>query len=164
MMQQRESRGTMMDWLYEGLGEWCRPCLQALYESGMRYQDAMMKAIEQFYLDLRLEVPEVLAIGRPAACGGESVPVCTARLRAASASDLEGTIALFRKRARFIDEMNEAMDALTDPRVRNYMACRAVVAAKVDYDLTPEDRRADRGEAIRRRQDFFRIEATVGMD
>jgi hypothetical protein len=164
VMQQRESRGTMMDWLYEGLGEWCRPCLQALYESGMRYQDAMMKAIEQFYLDLRLEVPEVLAIGRPAACGGESVPVCTARLRAASASDLEGTIALFRKRARFIDEMNEAMDALTDPRVRNYMACRAVVAAKVDYDLTPEDRRADRGEAIRRRQDFFRIEATVGMD
>jgi hypothetical protein len=163
VVQQREARGSLMEWLYEGLGDWCRPCLQSLYESGMRYQDALLTAIDQFYLDLRLEVPEVRAVGTPELCRGESVPICIARMRAERANDLEQTIALFRRRAEFIDEMNSRMDALTDPRVRNYMACRAVVAAKVDYDLTPDDNRADRGEANRRRMDFFRIEATVGM-
>jgi hypothetical protein len=164
VMQQRDSRGTLMDWLYEGLGEWCQPCLQALYESGMRYQDAMLEAITQFYLDLRLEVPEVAALGHTSSCAGETLPVCVARLRAANAADTDGTIELFRRRARFIDEMNGKLDGLSDPRVRNYMACRAVVAAKIDYDLTPDDKRAGRGEANRRKQDFFRIEATVGME
>ncbi len=163
VQQQREARGTLMDWLYEGLGDWCRSCLQGLYESGLRYQDAMMTAIDQFYLDLRLDVPEVRAIGTPEMCRGESVPICIARLRAASATDLEGTIALFRRRAEFIDEMNHRLDALSDPRVRNYMTCRAIVAARVDYELTPDDKRAGRGEANRRRMDFFRAEATVGM-
>jgi hypothetical protein len=163
VLRQREERGTLMDWLYEGLGEWCRPCLQTLYESGMRYQDVLMTAIDQFYLDLRLDVPEVRAIGTPPSCGGETVPVCVSRLRAQRAATLDETIALFRKRARFIDEMNDRMYTLTDPRVRNYMACRAVVAAKVDYDVTPDERRSGRGEANRRRMEFFRIEATVGM-
>jgi hypothetical protein len=163
VMQQRDSRGTLMDWLYEGLGEWCQPCLQTLYESGMRYQDAMLVAINQFYLDLRLEVPEVAALGHPSSCAGETLPVCIARLRAASAADTAGAIELFRRRARFIDEMNGKLDGLSDPRVRNYMACRAVIAAKIDYDFTPDDKRSGRGEANRRKQDFFRIEATVGM-
>jgi hypothetical protein len=163
VVQQREARGSLMEWLYEGLGEWCRPCLQSLYESGMRYQDAMLTAIDQFYLDLRLDVPEVRAVGTPELCAGESVPVCIARMRAAPTGDLERSMALFRQRAQFIDEMNNRLDALTDPRVRNYMACRAVVASKVDYDLTPDERRVGRGEANRRRMDFFRIEATVGM-
>jgi hypothetical protein len=59
--------------------------------------------------------------------------------------------------------MNGKLDGLSDPRVRNYMACRAVIAAKIDYDFTPDDKRSGRGEANRRKQDFFRIEATVGM-
>jgi hypothetical protein len=163
VMQQREARGTLMDWLYEGLGEWCRPCTQSLYESGLRYQDAMLTAIGQFYLDLRLEVPEVRAMGTPALCEGEAVPVCIARLRKAQGDDLDRTIALFTRRASFIEDMSRRMDGLTDTRVRNYMACRAVIAAKVDYDLTPDERRSGRGEANRKRQDFFRIEATVGM-
>ncbi|WP_295585757.1 hypothetical protein [uncultured Lamprocystis sp.] len=44
------------------------------------------------------------------------------------------------------------------------MTCRAVQAAKIDFDLTPEARIKNRSEAKRRAEDFFRIEASVGMD
>ena len=44
------------------------------------------------------------------------------------------------------------------------MACRAAIAAKDDFDLTPEDKRPGATEERRRGRDFFRVEATVGMD
>jgi len=84
-------------------------------------------------------------------------------LRARQAESLEETIALFRERARFIDSINNQLDRINDPRVRNYMVCRAVIAARADYDLTSVERRGGRDEAERRALHFFRIEATVGM-
>jgi hypothetical protein len=39
-----------------------------------------------------------------------------------------------------------------------------VVAAKIDFDATDEGRTDDRGEDKRRAEQFFRIEASVGMD
>ena len=44
------------------------------------------------------------------------------------------------------------------------MTCRAVQAAKIDFDATADDRNENRGEAKRRAEQFFRIEASVGMD
>ncbi len=44
------------------------------------------------------------------------------------------------------------------------MTCRAVLATKVDFDATPDDRNSDRGEAKRRAEQFFRVEASVGME
>ncbi|MDH4115035.1 MAG: hypothetical protein OEU89_06145, partial [Burkholderiaceae bacterium] len=92
-----------------------------------------------------------------------SVPVCIGRLRAERPANLQEAIDLFRRRAQFIDAMNGQLDRLADPRVRSYMTCRAVIGARVDYELTPDDRRRGRGEDRRRSQDFFRTEATVGM-
>jgi len=163
VQRQRDSRGTLMEWLYEGLGESCASCLQSLYESGMRYQDAMLETIVTLYHDFWTEVPEVSAMGDPASCGGHSVPVCIGRLRAERPANLQEAIDLFRRRAQFIDAMNGQLDRLADPRVRSYMTCRAVIGARVDYELTPDDRRRGRGEDRRRSQDFFRTEATVGM-
>ena len=40
----------------------------------------------------------------------------------------------------------------------------AVVAAKIDFDATDENRTDNRGEDKRRAEQFFRIEASVGMD
>ena len=163
VQRQRDSRGTLMEWLYEGLGESCASCLQSLYESGMRYQDAMLETIVTLYHDFWTEVPEVSAMRDPASCGEHSVPVCIGRLRAERPTTLADTISLFRRRAQFIDAMNSQLDGLKDPRVRSYMTCRAVIGARVDYELTPDDRRRGRGEDQRRSQDFFRSEATVGM-
>ena len=161
---QREARGTLMDWLFEGLGEWCASCLHSLYESGMRYQDALLETIDQLYTNFEDRVPEVRALRAPPACGEGTVSECVARLRATTVDDLDGAIRLFRLKAKVVDALNQQFDALKDSRVRAYMTCRAVASARIDYDLTPEERRAGRGEENRRRMDFFRTEATVGMD
>ena len=44
------------------------------------------------------------------------------------------------------------------------MSCRAVLAAKDDFDLTPEARIPRRALARRLSGDYFRSEATVGME
>jgi hypothetical protein len=75
----------------------------------------------------------------------------------------DGTIALVRAKAAFVDMVNGELDLLQAPQLRAYMTCRAVLAAKIDHDLTPGGRRAGSDEASRRAQDFFRVEATVGM-
>jgi hypothetical protein len=164
VQQQKDSRGTLFEWLYEGLGDWCQSCLQSLYESGLRYQNVLMTAIRQFHDDFWTTVPSVAAMRSPAWCGTTSVTVCIGRLRARQPSNLEETIDLFRRQAQFIDSFNRQLDTIEDPRVKQYMTCRAVVGARIDYELTPEDRLHGRGEANRRSQDFFRIEATVGVD
>ena len=161
--KQRESRGTLVDWLYQGLGESCPSCLQGLYESGGRYQDALLDTIHDLYQDLGSEVPAIHTVQRPARCEGRSVPACMAMLRATHPTDLDATIALVRAKAAFVDTVNSQLDEFQAPKLRAYMTCRAVLAAKIDHDLTPGGRRAGSDEASRRAHDFFRVEATVGM-
>lgn len=161
--KQRDSRGTLVDWLYEGLGESCPSCLQSLYESGGRYQDALLETIHDLYEDLGSEIPEIHAVRRPARCEGLSVPACMAMLRATHPTDLQATISLVRAKAAFVDTVNSQLDEMQAPKLRAYMTCRAVKAAKIDHDLTGFGRRPGTDEATRRAQDFFRIEATVGM-
>ena len=60
--------------------------------------------------------------------------------------------------------VNEYLDLLDGPQARAYMTCRAVQAAKIDFDATDEDRNENRSEERRRAEQFFRIEASVGMD
>lgn len=162
--QQRNGRGSLMEWIYEGFGEWCAACQRTLYESGMRYQDALLETMSELYRDFSAEVPAVNRLRPPAACAGAETARCIAELRQARPATLAEAQALFRRRAEVIAALDEQLDDIDDARVRNYMACRAVVAAKLDYELTPDERRRGRGEANRRRQDFFRTEATVGLD
>lgn len=50
------------------------------------------------------------------------------------------------------------------PSTQAYMTCRAMLATKLDFDATPDDRNENRSEANRRAEQFFRIDASVGMD
>jgi hypothetical protein len=163
VQQQREARGTLFDWISESLSEWCTTCQRNLYASGIRYQDSLLRAIEQTYVDLLPHVPAVRQLRPPESCGASSVPECLVKLQVKAPDDLDETMALFRRRAQFIDAMNHQFDELPGSLVRNYMACRAVIGAKIDFDLTPKDRRPGQDEEGRRARDFFRIEATVGM-
>jgi len=163
VQEQRSARGTMFDWLVASLGDWCESCQQSLYASGLRYQDAMLRTIQQAYVDLLPEVPAMKPMQPPASCGFDSWTECMTQLRSKPPADLEGSIELFRRRAQFIDTMNHQFDTLQDGTVRNYMACRAVIGAKIDHDLTPSEQRPGRDEAERRARDFFRTEATVGL-
>jgi len=163
VQQQRDARGSLFDWIYESLGEWCTSCQRNLYASGIRYQDAVLRAIEQMYVDLMPEIAAVKVMRPPASCGATSVPECLVKLRVETPDVLDQAMALYRQRAQFIDAMNQQFDRLQGSLVRNYMVCRAVIGAKVDFDLTPKDRRPGQDEASRRARDFFRTEATVGF-
>ncbi|MGZ8273276.1 MAG: hypothetical protein ACXWUM_05120, partial [Burkholderiaceae bacterium] len=163
VQRQRDDRGSLLEWLYQGLGENCASCQQTLYESGLRYQDAMLETILTLYHDFWTQVPEVAGLGGASVCGTHALPVCIGRLRAEDRSTLEQTIDVFKRQARLLDAVNAQLDRIGTPSVRSYMACRAVISAQVDYEMTSEEKRHGRGEERRRERQFFRIEATVGM-
>jgi hypothetical protein len=59
--------------------------------------------------------------------------------------------------------LNDHLDDLTAPEAKAYMTCRAVHAAKIDYDLIDDEKKQRRHETQRREDHFFLIEASVGM-
>ncbi len=79
-------------------------------------------------------------------------------------TDFQGHVKLFRRKAALVATVNEYLDLLDGPQARAYMTCRAVQAAKIDFDATDDDRNENRSEEKRRAEQFFRIEASVGMD
>ena len=56
------------------------------------------------------------------------------------------------------------MDEIETPATKAYMTCRAVLAAKIDFDATSDERNDYRSEANRKTEHFFRVEASIGME
>jgi hypothetical protein len=77
----------------------------------IRFQ-SMLRTIEQMYVDLLAEVAQVKMIHPPAPCEASTAPECIVKLRVNTPDDLDQTKALFRKRAQFIDAMNQQFDEL----------------------------------------------------
>ena len=89
---------------------------------------------------------------------------CAKALMDETAVDFEGHVELFRRQADLAATVNDFLGQIDEPGAKAYMTCRAVEAAKIDFDATDDGHNADRGEAKRRAEQFFRIEASVGMD
>ncbi len=122
------------------------------YEAAHPYKDALLEVIIELYDDLGKTVGELSRIRPPAFCGDEGVRDCAASLRAAKRDFLASSIALYRKKAAFVDHVERQLDEIDDPRAKGYMTCRVAIAAKLDHDLTPEamqpgPRRASGGAA-----------------
>jgi hypothetical protein len=60
--------------------------------------------------------------------------------------------------------LNDNLGDLESDHAKAHLSCRAVQAAKTDFDLAADAANEDRGEAKRVAEQFFRIEASVGMD
>jgi hypothetical protein len=161
---QRDSRGTLVDWLFEGFADVSDSARMTVYESAHHYQDGLIDVITSTYADLGDQVPEMARISPPSFCAGQSVQNCGASLRTAQYHDLPSAIELFRKKAAFVDTVGEQLDDIKDPKAKGYMTCRAALAAKDDFDMTPEANRPGGFEERRRTSDFFRVEATVGVN
>jgi hypothetical protein len=160
--RQKDSRGTLWEWLLAHFDQSCEGCLRLLFDHAHRYQDQLLATIAQMEADIGADAG-LDAVELPGACAGRRVEACAAQLRQGEAADLPGHIAQFREKARVVDRVNEHLDDLSGTRAKAYMTCRAVFGAKTDFDETPEDQTPGRSEAFRRAGDFFRIEATVGM-
>ncbi len=134
------------------------------YEAAHPYKDALLEVIIELYDDMGATVTELSEIRPPAFCGDEGIRDCAASLREGKRDYLAASIALYRKKAAFVDTVERQLDDIEDPRARGYMTCRAAIAAKLDHELTPEATQPGTPESERRRLGFFRSSATVGMD
>jgi hypothetical protein len=124
----------------------------------------MLQVIIELYDDMGAKVEELSRIRPSDFCGDEDVRGCAASLRSAKWDSLASSIALYRKKAAFVDDVEKQLDDIEDPKAKGYMTCRAAIAAKLDHELTPEETQPGTPEGERRRLGFFRSAATVGMD
>lgn len=161
--RQRSSRGSLWEWLVAHFDESCESCQRLLFDHAHSYQDQLLATIAQLAKDIGPEAADLKNLELPAYCAGKDIEACAEDLRARNSEAIGDHIRTFRDKARLVDRMNDHLDDLRDPRAKAYMACRAVLGAKVDFDETPEADTPGRSEAFRRAGDFFRIEATVGM-
>lgn len=134
------------------------------YEAAHPYKDALLEVIIEFYDDMGGTVKELSRVRPPDFCGDESVRDCAASLRSAKWDYLASAIALYRKKAAFVDDVERQLDEIDDPRAKGYMTCRTAIAAKLDHELTPEETQPGTTESERHRLGFFRSAATVGME
>jgi hypothetical protein len=164
---QRDGRGSLFEWLYGWLGgDDCETCVATLYSNAHSYLNLMMTALKNTAVDLGREVPELATVRLPAMCTGRGLGLggCVDLLKEEKYGSLQENIALFRVKANLIDRANTILDDEGSPRAKAYMTCRAIQAAKDDFTMTPESAMSWRTEAVRRAGDFFRLEATVGME
>jgi hypothetical protein len=162
--QQRDSRGSLFGWLMEAITPDCDTCDLPLFQQSQAYMDEMLRAL----LQASAHVPEDVRARNwsrlPAWCGGEDFSECTGRLLARTDNTFQGQLGLFRRKAEMVEIVQKYMDQIETPATKAYMTCRAVLAAKIDFDATSNERNEYRSEANRKTEHFFRIEASIGME
>jgi hypothetical protein len=161
---QRDSRGTLVDWAFSSFEGISNAARLNLYEHAHSYIDGLLNVIMSTHGDLGGQVPELAEVTVPSFCVTGSVKACAAALLSMQHNDLRTSVESYRKKAFFAYMVGEQWDDIQDPRAKSYMTCRAAIAAKDDFDMTPEDKRPGTTEERRRGRDFFRVEATVGMN
>jgi hypothetical protein len=162
--RQRSDRGSLIDWIRTNFYASCEDCLALLFDNGHAYQDLMLAEIRQTRIDLGRDAVELDRTELPEVCADAGgLTSCIDRLRHLEPADNPERIALFRAKAELVDRVNWRLDRMRSPRARAYMTCRAIISAKLDFDMTPESSIPWRAESYRRSGDYFRTEATVGM-
>lgn len=161
---QRESRGTLLEWLPLAAGLTCDTCDLPLYRHAQAYQDAMLQALIQLDGHLGPDVHRMHEAKLPPWCGGSDFAACARTLQSSAPEDFAGQVALFRRKALLVERLGEHLDRLKSRQASGYMTCRAVQAARLDFDATSDARNNFRSEANRRAEQYFRIEASVGME
>lgn len=164
VLRQRQSRGSLVEWALAALAPVCESCEQPLYDHAQAYQDELLDAIVQLSSHLGRDAHRLHEARLPAWCGTADFLDCVKRLKGMQAQDFKAHVELFRRKAELVDVLGSHLDDLRSPQATDYMVCRAVQAARIDFDLTDDTRNNDRGEAKRRAEQFFRVEASVGMD
>lgn len=160
---QRDARGSLFEWMLAWLEPVCESCEAPLYRHALSYQDELLQALLQVDQDLDRGAHQLHELKLPAWCQGQDFAACAKRLLGERATDYKSSTQLFRRKAALVALLNEHLDDLDTPQAKAYMTCRAVQAAKIDFDLIENDRRPLRTEAQRNEHRFFLIEASVGM-
>lgn len=162
--RQHASRGSLFGLLRAKLSPDCEACDEDRYRRANEYQDEMLEVLIETGRHLRAESHRLDALELPMFCRGEPWSACAAALVAERPADTRGLIDLFGRKTRLVDLLGSHLDDLDEPRAKAYMTCRAVLAARIDFEGSSDLANSHRGEAKRRSEQFFRVEASVGME
>lgn len=163
VMQQRDMRGSLIEWLVESASSFCEACGDLLYEHSQNYLNQMLAMLKEASADLGEDARKLHEARLPEWCKGRDFVDCANALLAERADGHTAIVDRFGRTAELVGILNDNLDQLNSRPARSYMTCRAVLAAKMDFDLTPDDKNAQRGEANRKAAQFFRVEASIGM-
>ncbi|MFM1988045.1 MAG: hypothetical protein RJA99_1002 [Pseudomonadota bacterium] len=162
--RQHASRGSLFGLLRAKISPDCEDCEADRYRRANEYQDEMLEVLIETGRQLSADAHRLDAVALPAFCRGAPWSDCAAALVAERPADTRGLVDLFVRKTRLVDLLGGHLDDLDEPRAKAYMTCRAVLAAKIDFDGSSDDANSHRGEAKRRSEQFFRVEASVGME
>jgi hypothetical protein len=162
--KQRASRGTLVEWLVSALAPVCDGCSKPLYAHANSYQDGMLQTLLDADAAVKASGLRLPDVKLPAWCRDLQFADCARALMAEEPIDYPQHVDLFRRKAGLVAAVNDYLDDIKEPRAKAYMTCRAVQAARLDFDATDDAGREHRLEAHRRAEQFFRIEASIGME
>lgn len=164
VVRQRQARGSVLEWVVSAFAPACPTCEAPLVRHAQQYQDVLLDTIVQTAAHLGQHAHRLYEVPLPAFCGDGDFIDCARSLQGRRPQGLAEERALFRQKAQLVDRLAAHLDELRHPQAEAYMTCRAVHAARLDFELTDDDRNNHRGEHKRRQEQFFRVEASVGMD
>jgi len=162
--RQRASRGSLLGLLRATLMPGCEACEIDRFQRASEYQDEMLTLLIQTGRDLGADAHQLDTVKLPEFCGTTSWSACAGTLLSTRVTEGAQVQMLYRRKAQLVDLLGRHLDDLEEPRAKAYMTCRAVLAAKIDFDQSADSANSHRGEDHRRAEQFFRVEATVGMD
>ncbi|MEO3475821.1 hypothetical protein AAFN86_28480 [Roseomonas sp. CAU 1739] len=162
--QQRNSRGSLFGWLMQSIRPDCDTCDLPLFQQAQLYMDEMLRALLQASSYVPADVRARNRTRLPVWCGGEDFAQCTTRLLSRQENTIQGQLSLFRLKAEMVEIVQTYMDEIETPATKAYMTCRAILAAKIDFDAISDGRNDFRSEANRRTEHFFRNQASIGME
>jgi hypothetical protein len=162
--KQRASRGTLVEWLVSALAPVCESCEEPLYVHANSYQDGMLQTLIEADAAVKASGLRLPDVRLPAWCQSLEFAACARALMDERPIDYPAHVDLFRRKAGLVATVNDYLDDIKEPKAKAYMTCRAVQAARIDYEETDDARKEHRLEAHRKAEQFFRIEASVGME
>jgi len=161
--RQHASRGSLLGLIEARLLPNCESCEADRYQRANAYQDQMLEVLRETGEHLAADAHQLETVPLPAFCSAGHWRDCIDALVAERPADTAGMTDLFRRKAYLVDLLGSHLDDINSERARAYMTCRAVIAARVDFERSSDGANSDRGEPKRRAEQFFRIEASVGM-
>jgi hypothetical protein len=161
--RQHVSRGSLLGLIEARLSPNCASCEADRYQRANAYQDQMLEVLRETGEHLAADAHQLETVPLPAFCSAGHWRACIDALVAERPADAAGMTDLFRRKAYLVDLLGSHLDDIDGERARAYMTCRAVIAARVDFERSSDGANADRGEPKRRAEQFFRTEASVGM-
>jgi hypothetical protein len=164
VQKQRASRGTLVEWLVAALAPVCESCETPLYVHANNYQDGLLQTLLEADAAAKASGLRLPDVKLPAWCASLEFAECARGLLAEKVSNHREYTDLFRRKAGLVATVNDHLDDIQEPRAKAYMTCRAVQAARIDFDATDDARKESRLEAHRKAEQFFRIEASIGME